>query len=181
MLPKQLLLVVLSDNTPTLAWCLKGSTTTYKAAAYLLRVLALHQHHYQYLRRDFFIPGVSNCMADDCSPSAVENVPTAVRDALCADLLLSAMQASSTAGNISHANARNSVWQVWHDFCVDLNLQDLLVTMLTRSLSCKSLPVVTGMAALPCMATLYYRIALLKKSFVPCDIRLSNWGTRTLA
>eukprot|EP00978_Attheya_sp_CCMP212_P019718 scaffold55486_cov39-Attheya_sp.AAC.1 len=56
-----------TDNTPTLAWRHKGSTTTSKAAAYLLRCLALHQRHYRYLRRDFFIPGISNCMADDCS------------------------------------------------------------------------------------------------------------------
>eukprot|EP00978_Attheya_sp_CCMP212_P044920 scaffold327180_cov28-Attheya_sp.AAC.1 len=47
-----------TDNTLTLAWRHKGSTTTSKAAAYLLRCLALHHRHYRYLRRDFFIPGI---------------------------------------------------------------------------------------------------------------------------
>jgi hypothetical protein len=82
------------------------------------------------------------------------------------------MQSSSTAGNIFHANASNSVWQVWLDFCVDLNLQDLLVTM--SSLPCKSLPVVTGMVALLRMTTPYYGLAPLKKPFVLWDVRLSN-------
>eukprot|EP00978_Attheya_sp_CCMP212_P015629 scaffold40269_cov28-Attheya_sp.AAC.2 len=39
-----------TDNTPTLAWSHKGSITTSKAAAYLLRCLALHQCHYRYIR-----------------------------------------------------------------------------------------------------------------------------------
>lgn len=55
----------------------------------------------------------------------MEAVPAQARDALRVDLL-SAMQESSTAGNISRATARNSVWHVWKGFCDALHLQDLL-------------------------------------------------------
>jgi hypothetical protein len=56
-----------TDNTPALYWQTKGSTTTTKAAGYLLRLSALHQRHHRYLSSFFHIPGVRNCMADDCS------------------------------------------------------------------------------------------------------------------
>jgi hypothetical protein len=54
-----------SDNTPTLTWQKKKSTTTTSALAYLLRVQALHQpfHHYY---SSFFAPGKLNAMAHDC-------------------------------------------------------------------------------------------------------------------
>jgi hypothetical protein len=55
----------------------------------------------------------------------VDAAPPAARDALRVDLLAS-MQESSTAGNISRANARNSTWRVWHQFCAALNLEDFL-------------------------------------------------------
>jgi hypothetical protein len=57
----------LSDNTPAAAWQSKGSTTTTGPAAYLLRLQALHQRQHRYASRVSHIPGVSNCMADDCS------------------------------------------------------------------------------------------------------------------
>ena len=57
----------LSDNTPAAAWQSKGSTTTTGPAAYLLRLQALHQRQLRYLSRVTHIPGVANCMADDCS------------------------------------------------------------------------------------------------------------------
>jgi hypothetical protein len=57
----------LTDNTPTAAWQTKGSTTTTGAAAYLLRLQALHQRHYRYLVRHSHIRGECNIMADDCS------------------------------------------------------------------------------------------------------------------
>ena len=56
-----------SDNTPTIAWRNKGSTTTSGPAAYLLQLAALHQRLYQYQSKLQFIPGERNCMADDCS------------------------------------------------------------------------------------------------------------------
>jgi hypothetical protein len=58
---------ILSDNTPAVAWQTKGSTTTTKAPAYLLRLQALHQRHYRYCPTYSHIPGPANAMADDCS------------------------------------------------------------------------------------------------------------------
>ena len=60
-------LSVLSDNTPAVAWQQKGSTTTARAAAYLLRLQALHQRHFKYLTHVSHIPGTVNRMADDAS------------------------------------------------------------------------------------------------------------------
>ena len=56
-----------SDNTPTISWQTKGSTTTTSAPAYLLRLQALHQRFHRYQTSSFFIPGTLNAMADDCS------------------------------------------------------------------------------------------------------------------
>ena len=56
-----------SDNTPTVAWQHKGSTTTTSAPAYLLRLQALHQRFHRYNSQSFYIPGVVNTMADDAS------------------------------------------------------------------------------------------------------------------
>jgi hypothetical protein len=56
-----------SDNTPTVSWQTKGSTTTTSAPAYLLRLQSLHQRFHRYYSSSFFIPGTLNAMADDCS------------------------------------------------------------------------------------------------------------------
>jgi hypothetical protein len=56
-----------SDNTPTVSWQTKGSTTTTSAPAYLLRLQALHQRYHRYQTSAFFIPGRLNLMADNCS------------------------------------------------------------------------------------------------------------------
>jgi hypothetical protein len=56
-----------SNNTPTVAWQSKGSTTAVSAPAYLLRLQALHQRFHRYHSSAFFVPGKLNAMADDCS------------------------------------------------------------------------------------------------------------------
>ena len=56
-----------TNNTLTLAWQHKGSTSTSGLAAYLLHVASLHQQHYRYLAKPDFIKGNVNDMADDCS------------------------------------------------------------------------------------------------------------------
>jgi hypothetical protein len=56
-----------SDNTPTVSWQRKGSTSTTGAPAYLLRLQSLHQRFHRYYSTSFFIPGKINAMADDCS------------------------------------------------------------------------------------------------------------------
>ena len=56
-----------SDNTPTVFWQRKGSTTTAGPAAYLLRMQALHQRHHRYVPRHDYLEGVNNKAADDAS------------------------------------------------------------------------------------------------------------------
>ena len=56
-----------TDNTPTLYWERKGSTTTTGPAAYLLRLQALHQRFHRYIKQHDYIPGPDNKMADDAS------------------------------------------------------------------------------------------------------------------
>ena len=57
----------LTDNTPSMAWRQKGSTTTTGPAAYLLQVSSLHRRHFRYKPDVNYISGPSNVMADDCS------------------------------------------------------------------------------------------------------------------
>jgi hypothetical protein len=57
----------LSDNTASVYWLRKGSTTTTGPPAYLLRLQAHHQRHHRYLPRHDYIPGTANTMADLCS------------------------------------------------------------------------------------------------------------------
>ena len=56
-----------TDNLATLFWQRKGSTTTTKAPAHLLRLFGLHQRVHRYVPRHDYIPGASNPMADDAS------------------------------------------------------------------------------------------------------------------
>ena len=55
------------DNTPTVFWHQRGSTTTMGPAAYLLRLQALHARHYKYIPTHDFLPGFLNKMADNAS------------------------------------------------------------------------------------------------------------------
>ena len=56
-----------TDNLATLFWQRKGSTTTNKAPAHLLRLFGIHQRYHHYVPRHDYIPGPSNPMADDAS------------------------------------------------------------------------------------------------------------------
>ena len=56
-----------TDNTPTLFWQRKGSTTTTTAPAYLLRVQAIHRRFHSYASLHDFLAGDQNSMADDAS------------------------------------------------------------------------------------------------------------------
>jgi hypothetical protein len=55
------------DNTPSVAWRKKGSTTTAKSAAYLLSWSALHQREHGYQANVQYLEGPKNQMADDTS------------------------------------------------------------------------------------------------------------------
>jgi hypothetical protein len=61
------IIAVLSDNSPTVHWQRKGSTTTTRATSYLLRVQVLHQRHFAYHATFDHIPGAANVMADFAS------------------------------------------------------------------------------------------------------------------
>jgi len=57
---------LMNDNMAAIHWLCQGSVTSTKAAAYLLCLQALHQHHYRYSTTYDYIPGPTNAMADDC-------------------------------------------------------------------------------------------------------------------
>ncbi len=54
------------DNVAAAFWLRKGSTTTVKPPAFLLRLQAYHQRHHRYAARHDYIRGQANAMADDC-------------------------------------------------------------------------------------------------------------------
>jgi hypothetical protein len=56
-----------ADNTATVFWQRKGSTTTTGPPAYLLRLQAYHQRYHRYLPRSDYLEGPRNAMADDAS------------------------------------------------------------------------------------------------------------------
>jgi hypothetical protein len=56
-----------SDNIATVWWQRKGATSSSGPTARLLRLQALHQHHYRYIPLFDYIGGEANAMADDCS------------------------------------------------------------------------------------------------------------------
>ena len=56
-----------TDNTGTLYWQRKGSTTTSKPAAEILRLQALHQRFHRYVHLHDYLPGPLNQAADDAS------------------------------------------------------------------------------------------------------------------
>ena len=56
-----------TDNLATLFWERKGSSTTNKVPAYLLRLFGIHQRYHRYVPRHDYQPGLSNPLADDSS------------------------------------------------------------------------------------------------------------------
>jgi len=56
-----------TDNLNTLFWQRKGSATTDKVPAHLLRLFGIHQRYHRYVPRHDYQSGVSNQVADACS------------------------------------------------------------------------------------------------------------------
>ena len=56
-----------TDNLATMFWQRKGSASTDKAPAHLLRLHGIHQRLHRYVARHDYMPGPSNPMADDAS------------------------------------------------------------------------------------------------------------------
>jgi len=62
-------ILIASDNTPTVAWATKGSTTSIKAPAFLLHSLATFRRAIPFTFEPVFTPGRTNQIADCCSRS----------------------------------------------------------------------------------------------------------------
>mmetsp|Transcript_36392 Transcript_36392/g.81833 ORF Transcript_36392/g.81833 Transcript_36392/m.81833 type:complete len:1331 (-) Transcript_36392:274-4266(-) len=56
-----------TDNTSGLGWSTRGAISATTPASYLLRLNSMHQRQHRYQQRNFYIPGLTNKMADDCS------------------------------------------------------------------------------------------------------------------
>ena len=56
-----------TDNLAALFWQRKGSVTSTKSSAALLRLFGIHQRFHRYVPRHDYLPGKSNLMADDSS------------------------------------------------------------------------------------------------------------------
>ena len=56
--------VARTDNLSTLFWQRKGSTTTSKCTAAILRLFGIHQRHHRYVPRHDYLPGTANIFAD---------------------------------------------------------------------------------------------------------------------
>ena len=56
-----------TGNLATTFWQRKGSASTDKAPAHLLRLHGIHQRIHRYVARHDYMPGVQNWMADDAS------------------------------------------------------------------------------------------------------------------
>jgi hypothetical protein len=63
-------IVVASDNIPAISWVRKGTTTSVKAPAYLLQLLAAARHAAPFSLTSVYTPVVSNKLADCCSCTA---------------------------------------------------------------------------------------------------------------
>jgi hypothetical protein len=62
-------ILIASDNTPAVAWAMKGSTASIKAPAFLLHSLATFCHMIPFTFKPVFTPGHINQIADCCSHS----------------------------------------------------------------------------------------------------------------
>jgi hypothetical protein len=56
-----------SDNVATVWWQRKGAVSSTGPTSRLLRLQALHQHHFLYVPLHEYIPGGANTISDDCS------------------------------------------------------------------------------------------------------------------
>ena len=145
--------VPFTDNTPTLAWLHKGSTSTTGPAAYLLRIASIHQRHYRYLAKPDFIKGDVNNMADDCSrlwkltdsqllayfnhtypqSRTLEACTPETRNAFRADLGIAEAEAGASVVP-RRSRAQDGHWKVWEDFIADFDGVDVYLTKLNQHL-----------------------------------------------
>jgi hypothetical protein len=189
-----------ADNTPTVAWQTKGSTTTTSAPAYLLRLQALHQRFHRYYSSAFFVPGKLNAMADDCSrlwhlsdlellthfdrtyPQTaswrlVHPTPELLSSVTCAlhrrrPELASFLQEPMPTTTLGSSGPASAT--------ISWSTRGLRTTASMQSFSYKSLPSATAQAKLPPVNGLS-SLALWKAPSVPWVRPLRAWGPQTLA
>ena len=188
-----------SDNTPTIAWQTKGSTTTIAAPAYLLRVQALHQRYYRYYSTPFFVPGKLNAMADDCSrlwtltdsellahfnetyPQVVSWKMVHPRPAMlsCATSALHRKRPVPEL-YLHEPPPTTRLGSFGPNFVKTLPWTPGSATTSTQLYSYRSLPNATAQASLPPAASLL-SLAQWKAPYVPWVRPLQAWGPQTLA
>jgi hypothetical protein len=188
-----------SDNTPTLAWQAKGSTTTTTAPAYLLRLQAIHQPFHQYNSSpSFFVPGKLNAMADDCSrlwhlddsqllehfnrtyPQAASwRIAQPRQEMLSSVICALHRQQPEPASFLRKPPPTTTRGPSGPSSVNSLLWTPGLATTLTPFYSYRSLPSATAQAKFPPAANLCDR-AQWKAPYVPWVRPLQDWGPRTL-
>jgi hypothetical protein len=191
-------LAIGTDNMATESWRRKGSSTSSKARAYLLRLGAFHQRHYRYLQTSFYVSGPANAMADDCSrrfdlsdPQLLayfdatypqnerwqqRNLRPVMNSALisslqCKRLLLPEITHGHELATTCGTPGNNSARRSGY--------LSSYTTLTTPSHSSKFSPVVTGTAASPAVVN-RSGLALWRKPYVPLVARSPCWGPQTL-
>jgi hypothetical protein len=187
-----------SDNTPTLSWQAKGSTTTTSAPAYLLRIQAIHQRYHRYHSSSFFIPGKLNAMADDCSrlwqytdpqllahfnshyPQAASWRIVHPRQEMLSSVISALHKKRPEPASFLQEPAQTTTpGRSGQSFAKTLPSTPGLVTTSTPSYSYKSLPNATEQGRLPPAATLS-DLAQWRAPSVPWVRPLRAWGPQTL-
>jgi hypothetical protein len=187
-----------SDNTPTLAWQAKGSTTTTRAPAYLLRLQAIHQRSHRYNSSSFFVPGKLNAMADDCSrlwhlsnsqlldhfnrtyPQAVSWRIVQPRQEMLSSVICALhRKRPEPASFLQEPPPTTTAGLSGHNSAKISPWTRGSATTSIPSYSYKSLPSVTAQASLPPAANLY-DLVQWKAPSVPWVRPLRAWGPQTL-
>jgi hypothetical protein len=116
-----------TDNLGTLFWQRKGSTTTTKAAAGLLRVQALHQRYHRSINLYDYLPGPLNEAADDASR----------------------LQHLTNSQFLAHFNAKYPQKQSWRLWMPPRQLSSNLISVLLNTPSPSASPLVAPAPPIP--------------------------------
>jgi hypothetical protein len=188
---------LLNDNSPAISRSSKGSVTSNKSAAYLLRLSSMHQRHHRYLAVYDHIAGPANAMADDCSrlwhlsdaaflayfnqtypqpkPWRFVNLRPAMNSALISALNTTSADLPTVLNVPRHTTAPGRSGST---FATSSQSTPYWKRAVTRSRSSSSSVCATATADLPKMVT-PSELAQWKKPFVPSARRWPAWGPVT--
>ena len=116
-----------TDNIGTLFWQRKGSTTTVKPAAQLLRFQAFHQRFHRHVTLHDYIPGDTNRAADDASR----------------------LQSLSNAEFLHHFNSTYPQKQSWRLWTLSPAMLSYLTSVLLSTPSALALPLLAPLPPIP--------------------------------